>query len=70
MTRLAPKRTFPFYRGGWAKSVTLALILCAINPQIGGVLISGLRPVPAKFYFGLVVVLPSCRHLDDAEQVP
>lgn len=59
---------FPFTAVAGQELLKLALILCAINPQIGGVLISGPRgSAKSTLARGLSGVMPA---LDDAEHVP
>lgn len=67
MNRLA-HNNFPFTAVAGQDKLKLALILCAINPQIGGVLISGPRgSAKSTLARGLSGVMPG---LDEVETVP
>lgn len=68
MTSLAHSN-FPFTAVAGQESLKLALILCAINPQIGGVLISGPRgSAKSTLARGLSGVMPAL--LNDEELAP
>jgi len=68
MTSLAHSN-FPFTAVAGQESLKLALILCAINPQIGGVLISGPRgSAKSTLARGLSDVIPAL--LNDDELAP
>ncbi|MCV2401334.1 ATP-binding protein [Marinomonas sp. C2222] len=68
MTRLV-HNDFPFTAVAGQERLKLALILCAINPKIGGVLISGPRgSAKSTLARGLVHIMPALVDVD--EQVP